>query len=244
MKRYDFANILLSGPCNLKCPYCIGRNPNLSGLPHNLNAFPLTGLDAFIETLNRYQVKQVSLTGSNTEPQLYLYEEELIQYLRSRISGVKLSLHTNGTLMTQKMAIVNLYDRVSVSMTSFNRQTRKKTTGVDWDFDLERIVRELTVPLKISTIITDDNLQEIPSIVARCKALGVSRMVLRKQYHERRDWDFFPNQRPCKYFAGNPVYSLDGMEIAIWDFQKSTLQCLNLFSDGAITEDYEIANKL
>jgi len=243
MKTYDFANILFSGQCNLRCPYCIGHVSTLQSIPNNLNTFPLKGLEEFVNELNHYEVTQISLTGVNTDPQLYACEPELINYLRKRIAGVKLSLHTNGKLVMRKTEVFNLYDRATISLPSFEPETYRKMTGSTRVLDLSKIVQASRIPLKISTLVSEHNINEIPSIMARCRELGISRMVLRKLYGETRHWNLFPDLEPVRYFGGNPVYDVDGMEVTIWDFSTSGIQCLNLFSDGSISQEYQLTRR-
>jgi MoaA/NifB/PqqE/SkfB family radical SAM enzyme len=243
MKTYDFANILLSGWCNLRCPHCIGHASALRAMPNNLNTFPLKGLERFVDELNRHGVIQISLTGTNTDPQLYGYEPELIDYLRKRIPGVKISLHTNGKLAMQKMGIFNLYDRATISLPSFELETCRKITGSPHVLDLPGIVQASRIPLKISTLITEHNINEIPSIMIRCREFGISRMVLRKLYGETRRWNLFSDLKPVRYFGGNPVYNVDDMEVTLWDFSASRVRCLNLFSDGTISQKYQLTKK-
>ena len=240
---YDFANILFSGRCNLRCPYCIGHNQNLRRMPENLDRFPLAGLDTFIEELQRHGVRQISLSGVNTDPQLYKHEAELIAMLRREISQVKISLHTNGLLALKKIETFNLYDRASISFPSFKPEVYQAMTGASRMLDLEAIVNVATIPLKISTLLTEENIEEVRSLIDRCRELGISRMVLRKLYGETRQWDLFPGQSPIRSFGGNPVYELGGMEVTLWDFSASSVRCLNLFSNGSISPEYQIAEK-
>ncbi len=212
-------------------------------MPRNLDTFPLKGLDRFIHELQRYNIKQISFSGTDTDPQLYAYEAELIDYLRKRVDGVKISLHTNGQLALRKQDIFNLYDRASISLPSFNPDTYQKMTGSSRVLDLERIVQASNIPLKISTLMTERNIGEIPFMVARCRELGISRMVLRKLYGETLDWDIFPDLKALRYFAGNPIYDVCGMEVTVWDFSASSLRCLNLFSDGSISQEYELTKR-
>jgi molybdenum cofactor biosynthesis enzyme MoaA len=243
MGKYDFANILLSGRCNLRCPHCIGHNQTLRGMPENLSQFPLNGLDRFISALCRYGITQISLTGTNTDPQLYAYEPELIAYLRQRIAGVKISLHTNGILALRKMEVFNRYDRATISLPSFALTTYRQMTGRTAVLDLAAIMNAATIPVKISTLLTEQNIHEIPSIIMRCRELGISRMVLRRLYDETRAWHVFPDLQPIRYFAGNPVYEVDGLEVTVWDFATSQVRCLNLFSDGSISQEYQLLRK-
>ncbi len=240
---YDFANILFSGPCNLRCPYCIGHNQKLQAMPENLSQFPLAGLDEFVTQLNRHGVRQISLSGTNTDPQLYQHESKLLDYLRVRIPDVKISLHTNGQLALGKIAVFNHYDRAAISFPSFESETYRQMTGSTHILDLASLVNAAAIPLKISTIVTEHNIEELSRILEGCGELGITRMVLRKLYGETREWNLFAGHQPVRYFGGNPVYELDGMEVTLWDFSASTVQCLNLFSDGSISPEYELTKQ-
>lgn len=243
MKPYTFANILFSGRCNLRCPYCIGHNQKLQAMPDNLQTFPLKGLEHFVEQLQEHGIMQISLTGTNTDPQLYGYEWELMAYLRKCIPGVKIALHTNGLLALRKIEIFNHYDRVTISLPSFQPETYRQLTGGSQVLDLAAIVGVAKIPLKISTILTEHNINEIPQMISRCRDLGISRIVLRRQYGDTRDWLLFPKQKPARFFGGNPVYELDGTEVTIWDFSRSTVGCVNLFSDGTISGEYQLTGE-
>ena len=240
---YDFANILFSGQCNLRCPYCIGQSALLQEMPDNLQVFPLAGLEPFVTALQQHTVCQISLTGTNTDPQLYRYEARLIAYLRDRIPGVKLALHTNGQLARKNMATFNLYDRATISIPSFRPETYQALTGSARMPELRAILRTARIPIKISTILTGRNADEIPEIIERCRALSISRLVLRKPYNDTRQWRLFPHASPIRHFGGNPVYDIDGLEVTVWDFAASTTRCLNLFSNGTISDEYRIAGR-
>ncbi|MCP4400188.1 MAG: radical SAM protein [bacterium] len=240
---YDFANILFSGPCNLRCPYCIGHNQTLRRMPENLNRFPLAGLDAFIEDLRRHEVRQISFSGTNTDPQLYKHEAELLACLRQNIPQVKISLHSNGLLALKKGETFNLYDRACISFPSFRPEVYRAMTGVSHMLDLAAIVKAAEIPLKISTLLTEENIDEVPSLIYRCRELGIFRLVLRKQYGATRNWNLFPDRTPVRYFGGNPIYEFDGMEVTFWDFSASCVRCLNLFSDGSIGPEYQLAER-
>lgn len=238
---YHFANILFSGPCNLACPYCIGRR--IKNPPDNLNTFPLRGIGDFMEALNQKGIRQISLTGTNTDPQLYRHEKKLIDYLRRKIPEVKLSLHTNGTMAIRKMDVFNSYDRATISLPAFSNDVYRKMTGKPTPPDVETIIEKSHIPIKISTILTSDNASKIPDIIERCRELGIRRMVIRNPYGSSRPTDIFDGMTPVRVFGGNPVYISNGMEITHWDFSKTDLTCLNLFSDGVITDRYRIGGQ-
>lgn len=235
---YDFANILLSGPCNLRCPYCIGRQVDPRFNRDTLDRFPPRNLDRFIALLRRHNVRQVVLTGTNTDPQLYRHEARLVAWLRERLPGAQLSLHTNGQLALRKMAVFNLYDRVSLSFPSFDPDTYERMTGVRRVPDLERILREARVPVKVSCVVNEHNVGALSDFLVRCRALGVRRVVLRQLYGDTRAWDILPGRSPISAYRNNPVYEVDGLEVTYWRFEDTTSTSLNLFSDGTISAEY------
>jgi MoaA/NifB/PqqE/SkfB family radical SAM enzyme len=234
----DFANLLLSGPCNRACPDCIGRS--IGDLPSNLGLFPLAGLGLFVRELAARGIREVSVTGTSTDPLLYRHTRELVGALRAGVPGVRLSLHTNGVLALPRMHDLNLYDRATISIPSFREETYARLAGARGVPDLAAIVERARIPLKLSTLLTEHNLAEVPEIVARARELGLRRIVLRRRRGERSPLDPFPGAVPVRSFAGNPVYELDGLEATIWDFDRTHLGCLGLFSDGEIREGYDL----
>lgn len=238
MKAYDFANILFTGPCNLNCPHCIGRRPELRGLPENLHRFPPENLEELMEELHRRGIREISVTGTNTDPQLYPYERELLDRLRRGVPGARISLHTNGVLALEKMETFNLYDRAAVSLPSFRPETCRKMTGGSWTLPLEAILEKARVPVKISVLVTEDNAEEVPEILDRCEKGGVRRAALRTLYGKVRLWKVPGDLELVGDFAGSPVYRRGGLQATVWDFSRSRLKCLNLFSDGSLSDDY------
>ena len=239
-----FANILLSGRCNLRCPDCIGRL--LEPRPDNLQRFPLAGLRRFCRQLVDERVAEVTVTGTNTDPQLHRHEAELIAYLRRHVPGVRLNLHTNGVLALRRMTTFNRYDRATVSLPSFDPETCEQMTGSARVLPLSEILSAARIPIKISTLVTRANVTQVPDIIARCGQLGVRRMALRRRHADTngdakgdaRRWPLLSGHRPVAHFAGNPVYHVGGVEVTVWDFCRSTLRCLNLFSDGVVSDRY------
>ncbi len=244
---YDFANVLFSGRCNARCPFCIGRQVHPHFNEDNLHRFPPRNLDKFIEMIWRFQIRQVILTGTNTDPQLYQHEEKLLRVLREQTPpGTQLVLHTNGRLALRKMGIFNQYDRVSVSLPSFNPVTYRRMMGVPHPPDLESILRQSAIPVKISCVVCDENAGEMSLFLKSCQGTGVQRVVLRKLYRERRNWEeLLPEDTAMvktREYRGNPVFSYQGMEVTLWDFETTTSTSLNLFSNGWISEEYLLTN--
>jgi len=238
---YDFANILFAGPCNLRCPYCIGKQVDPALNQNNLDEFPLRNLDTFVALLRSHHVRQVVLTGTTTDPQLYRYEARLIRWLRGQLPEARLSLHTNGQLALEKIDIFNLYDRVSLSFPSFDPATYEKMTGSRRVPDLGTIVRAARVPVKLSCVLNEHNAGQVDSFLAQCREIGIRRLVLRQLYGDLRRWDILSDLTPVGTYRDNPVYDYGGMEVTYWNFYRTTSASLNLFSDGSISTEYLLA---
>ncbi|MBP7688738.1 MAG: radical SAM protein [Thermoflexales bacterium] len=239
---FDFANILFAGPCNARCPFCIGQqiDPRLS--VNNLTEFPPRNLDQFIDLIIQHAIKQVVVTGTTTDPQLYRHEARLLDLLRSRLpSETQYALHTNARLALKKLDTFNLYDRVCISLPTFNAETYVKMMGVRGVPDLATLLDRARVPIKISCLIDTPNFAEISDFVAHCQRLGLKRLVLRQLYGERGAWPNIEGLSPRGEYRGSQVYDYRGLEITFWDFDRSESTSLNLFSSGVISDTYLLA---
>jgi len=232
-----FANLLLSGPCNLRCPDCLGRR--LGPPPRStLDTFPLPGLDAFCRRLRAEDVREVSLTGRDTDPLLYRHLPALVQRLREQVPGVRLSLHTNGQLAWTRLAAVHLHDRVTVSVPSLDPATYAQMTGGGRLLDLAGLLAVCRIPLKVSVLVTRRNLSAVGATLDGLQALGVRRAVLRRALDEPLPASLLPGATPVGWFGRNPVYRLGTLEVTEWRFATTDLRCLNLHPDGRIDAEY------
>jgi pyruvate-formate lyase-activating enzyme len=184
MNVYDFANVLFGGPCNQRCAGCIGHLLDAGLTRDNLHEYPLRNQELFASLLRQYGVRQVVFTGTTTDPQLYDHEARLIDWMRRQAPGVQISLHTNGQLAMAKMEILNRYDRVTVSLPSFDRATFVRMTGAYHMPDLPGILRSARIPVKVSCLVSEENARQIAEFLVRCRGMGVRRVVIRRQYLE------------------------------------------------------------
>ena len=242
MTRFDFANIFFAGPCNQRCPYCIGRQIDPILNLNNLAEWPLRNLDTFVNLLHKYGVRQIVLTGTNTDPQLYHHEEKLIRWLRERAPDAQVSLHTNGQLALAKMDTLNSYDRATISFPSFDRDTFQKMTGTHRMIDLAAILRAACIPIKVSCIVNEQNVCGLEKFIDRCQEIGVRRLVFRQIYGDTRLWNILPDLMPVAFYRNNPVYLYRGLEITYWNFDSTNSRSLNLFGDGSISTEYLLTN--
>jgi len=242
---YGLANILFSGPCNQRCPHCIGQHIEAQLQPPNLSAWPLQNLDRFVQVIRRTGTEQIIFTGTNTDPQLYRYEERLIHWLRAQLAHVKISLHTNAQLALAKLDVLNLYDRATISFPSFDTETFYRMTRARSMPNLETILARATIPIKISCLIDRHNLEQIPSLIEHCRDLGIRRLALRRQVGPtpRPEWEPPEDCQPVAHYQNNPVYNLGGIQVTYWRFETTTVRSLNLFADGTLNDRYLLASQ-
>jgi MoaA/NifB/PqqE/SkfB family radical SAM enzyme len=141
-------------------------------------------------------------------------------------------------LALRKIDVLNLYDRISLSFPSFDPDTYEKMTGSRRVPDLATIVRAARVPIKVSCVINEHNVGQAEAFLARCREIGVRRLVLRQLYGDRRRWDILSHLTSAGVYRGNRVYDYDGTEVTYWRFDRTSSTSLNLFSDGTISSQY------
>jgi MoaA/NifB/PqqE/SkfB family radical SAM enzyme len=237
---YDFANILFAGPCNRRCPWCIGQLMPPQVNVDNLDQFPPLGLDAFIDAVNQHRVNDIVFTGTVSDPQLYRHQDRLLALLRERLHpGARFSVHTNGALTLRQQETFNSYDRACLSLPTLEPDIYEKLMGSRRVPDLAAILQIARIPVKISAVVNEHNAHDISSFVRRCRDLGVRRLVVRRLYKDPHRWPILEDLPVVRWFKGNPVLDLDGMEITRWDFdQTAGMRSLNLFADGTLGSDY------
>lgn len=241
-KPYEFGNILFSGKCNQKCPFCIGHE--LIETPNNLRKEALENLDEFISLIKNSKTSKIILTGTRTDPQLYKYEENLLNRLRRELPNVHISLHTNGLLALSKLKTFRMYDSCTISINSFHPPTYHKLHGIKQMPNLKNILKQApNVPIKLSCILTEDNIDQVEDYLNIAKQLGIKRIAFRHIYGDNQRWPIkaFQNKQPVKYHQNNPVYDFDGLQVTYWIFDNTSGRSLNLFSDGTISNEYLLA---
>jgi molybdenum cofactor biosynthesis enzyme MoaA len=247
---FHFANILFSGPpehpCNARCPFCIGQQISAPRHQANLDQYPLRGQERFIATVQAEHIRQIVFTGSNTDPLLYRHLECLLGDLRQRLPDAQFSLHTNGRLAFRRVSTLSQFDKICLSLPSFHPATYQRMMGVPHIPDVAAILANVSLPVKLSCVVTNDNAGEIASYLEKCQEMGIRRVVLRKLFGETRPWKEllrFELGKPTRTFCGCCVYDLNGLEVTLWDFAQAQINAINLFSSGEISREYHLPEK-
>ena len=110
-----FGNIHLSGPCNRSCYFCIGQHMMALDPINNLSRWPLKGMREFLGHCLGHGIREINVTGSNTDPLLYEHTrklKDLLKYvyilLHTELFRITGSIQKNGILKEQSKRIWKL----------------------------------------------------------------------------------------------------------------------------------------
>lgn len=75
-----------------------------------------------MEVCQKKGIREINLTGSNTDPLLYRHIPELRGYLEAVIPDLIFGVRTNGALALRRIKekVWQLFDKASISITSFD----------------------------------------------------------------------------------------------------------------------------
>jgi hypothetical protein len=215
---------------------------------NNLDVWPLTNIDKFIEQCNTKGIKEVNLTGSNTDPLLYKHLEELTKYIRERIPNVVLGIRTNGV---GDIDLLRHFDKGSMSITSFNEKIYKKTMGQGHPpvFNLKKILSSgypIADNLKINVVLCPELLSGFlfrdidQTILSISKLDKIKRINVRQPYGQPHINDPFSDRSLHKMVYGNPCYLIRDMEVTVWDVHYTEVESVNLYANGIVSITYPV----
>jgi len=245
-----FGNIHLSGPCNRSCYFCIGQHMMALDPLNNLDQWPLKGLHKFIYECQRNAVKEINLTGSNTDPLLYQHIQDLREYLRERISGLIFGVRTNGVLALQFPERWAQFDKASISVTSLDPELYAQTMGQGEPPDLAQLINPSDLPIlkqmpiKANVVLCPETIRggDIFKTLAGLAELGFKMINLREPYGQPHIGNPFKKwgYAPVSNVHGMPTYDVDGTTVVYWDVHYVEVESVNLYANGNVSVDYPI----
>ena len=154
-----FGNIHLSGPCNRSCYFCIGQHMMALDSINSLTVWPMPGMRDFTDLCLARFVREVNVTGTNTDPLLYRHTEKLRSTLADAIPGLVLGLRTNGVLLARESNLARYYDKGSVTICSTNPQVYAAMMGSGRPPSLDTVLRatEHWTSLKVNVVLGPEN---------------------------------------------------------------------------------------
>lgn len=235
-----FGNIHLSGPCNRACYFCIGQHMMDLDSYNTLKTWPLPHLDEFCAQLRKRPVKEICLTGTNTDPLLYHHHAELTAYLRSEFPTTDLAIRTNGAAYTPE--IFKLYDKASLSICSFNPVLYQKMMGRGVPPNIEKIIAENPkLNLKVNVILGPEILNgDLEKTLDYLASLGIKRVNLREPYGQPHIGDPLAQLPIVKEVFGMPCHRIGNTDVTYWDVHYVEVESVNLYASGRVSETYPI----
>lgn len=248
--KIDYGEILFVGKCNFQCFYCLGHEMHESTKCNTLSThFSLwPNFGKWLVDLHMNNVKTIYLSSTNSEPLLYAYLSELIDFLED--DGFNVGIRTNGSLDTTICS--KCKEEVSLSLQSLNYDTFEKITNVMLSFDfLENLRKIQSDNLRVSIVVNRYNYTEIFDMLDKLKDFNLRYVQLRQcyKYYEtdiQPDIDAFRNvveklkSYPVKgNFNESVIYDVNGLAVSVWEtvFKKSSISSSNYWTNGVITNN-------
>lgn len=240
-----FGNIHLSGPCNRKCYFCIGQHMMALDAENTLGAWPLPGFETFLAECDKHPVKEICLTGTNTDPMLYKQHARLTRALRQWNPGIDLAIRTNA--VRYNPYVYEMYDKASITLCSTDYTIYHAMMGAGVPPDVARILRaHPSVDFKVNVVLGPENAinGDIFRTLDYLQDIGVPRVNLREPYGqphvgnplaEYEDWE-------VDGILGMPRYDykLSTMLVTYWDVHYVEVESVNLYASGRVSLTYPI----
>jgi len=254
-----FANINLLGKCTLDCNFCLGKDLEKEFSKYDFNKVHFDAWSRFEEFLGWCRnglVKQLYITGQNTDPTCYKYIHELVDYLKEQ--GFYVGVRSNG--MIPDLALFNACttcteDAVGLTMLTRDPDRFFFLTGRRSMPEWEKLIPKITVPLRMAIVVTQNNAPEVLDLIQYISQFRNVRYVQLRRVStitRRRDWK--PAQDEFEKLAKEidasftkldeyetaPIYSIYGMRVSLWRTILTTANSWNYFVNGVLSSEYEI----
>lgn len=241
-----FGNIHLSGSCNRSCYFCIGQHMQLLDALNNLDVFPLKNIDEFIDRCIEKNINEINVTGSNTDPLLYKHTAKLKEYIKSRIPNLVFGIRTNSVLGNTRGDILQLYDKGSITICSFDPVIYKKMMGQGEPPRLNEILPNFKHfnRLKMNVVLGDENVEtgDILRTIRMAMMYRFDTLNLREPYGQTHignpmeRWNFKESGR----HLGMPYYMYGRLRITYWDVHFVEVESVNLYANGVVSLTYPV----
>jgi len=207
---------------------------------NNLHRWPLLGLEEFIAECKTRAVREICLTGTNTDPLLYAYKCELVARL-SEDFDIPLAIRTNGIAYSKEL--FGIWDKASITVCSLDSAINERMMGNGKLPQLRTILRDHpTMDIKINIVLGPENVDggDLFRTLAGLSDMGVKRVNIREPYGQPHvgnpmDADLFAGHK-----LGMPVYRWRSMEVTYWDVHYVEVESVNLYATGRISITYPI----
>lgn len=251
------------GKCNLKCFFCIGNElkqisesigksiKNISQINEHFSKWK--NFQSFLEQTKNEGIQKLYLTGMNTDPTIYKYLPELIDFLKN--AGFKVGIRTNGYYRPQGIdkVLSSLNDEISYSIHSFNPGINKKIIGTEKMPDWTKIIPASGENVRVATVVNRYNKDDVLNTIKTLSEYpNIKYIQLRSICADTNKDIYAPDTKAFNdlkenvakkfkqidTFKGYPVYDIYGKKVSFWDPLQVTVNSNNYFTDGTVTNSY------
>lgn len=252
-----FANINLLGRCNVDCFFCLGKDieAELEGKNQLSTPFGMwKNFDEFLEICKAEGIKNLYITGQNTDALMYRYLIGLINYLQGL--GFNVGIRTNGYLFhisPTSIDIANFCKRsVGISIHSLNPTTNYQIMGKSSIPDWKKIIPQIDNP-RVSIVLNRYNEYEFFELLQFLKQFDNIRYVQARRVstdtrYDQLKPDMDAYERLYNYvrniyplvgkFYDAEIYRIEGVEVTFWPTVQTSVNSFNYFTDGTISKEY------
>jgi len=169
LTKQEYLRLSLTDKCNYRCSYCLPE-----GNINSINNKHFLKLQEYYELSKIFNdiigLKKIRLTGG--EPLLRKGIENLISMLGQLSPRPKISITTNGHYLNEKIKglIMSGIDNINISIDSLDEEKFREMTG---NGNLNKVLQSIEKAkklefhnIKINTVLTKDNINEIPEFIA------------------------------------------------------------------------------
>ena len=237
----------ITNKCNENCKFCYRKICDDNSLDENKKIFD-----------NISQIKIDKITFSGGEPLLYEDLFKLADYIKSKNPEIKLSLTTNGQMITDELfdRIINTFDWISFSIDSSNINVNDEIgRGKN---HLEKIIDLLDkfnnkIKLKINTVANKYNINDLENIYNIISKYQINRWKIFRFYPLRKGKEnenlFYLNESESQLveeYVLRKQRENSKIKIHYNNLSEFTTSYFNIYPDGSVenSKDENIGNLL
>ena len=256
----DYGEILFIGKCNCNCYYCLSNEMHKlkqNALKHSSSHFlDWKNFYTFLDKLKSNNVKKIYLSSTITDPLLYSYIDELIEFLH--LNGFTVGIRTNGYMAIDKMnTVLKLDDEISFSINSLSTDINYNICNVknipDWD-TIFSLFSKYNKKCRVSIVVNHFNYKEVNSILKKLSQYDAIDYIQLRKIYKYNDCNINiddENAFKCtkqyilnvgKYignFYESKIFKIYNKKVSLWEdvFQKESVKTYNYFTDGVLSDD-------
>lgn len=255
---FSFANINLLGPCNADCFFCLGKDLDEELQDQDQTKLHYKSWPNFERFLQRcweeWKIRKIYITGQTTDSLVYQHLAQLVGHLRT--SGFEVGLRTNGYRALRCMDTINNC-QLSTGYTIHSLDPRichmicNRPSVPEW----EQILTFTQRP-RVQIVVNRCNRHEIWDLLRFVAQYPNVRYIqLRRISTDRRQAFLAPDIAayeelytqireifPLKerLWEDAEVFEIFGKDVCCWRTTKTSVNSVNYFTDGTISDEYFI----